>query len=884
MLGKFWRKLRFLFRRARFEEELAEEMRLHQDLRAGQMRAGDRADAVRAARRKFRNAAVLRDASRDVWTWRWMEDLAADLLFAARIFRKKFGFTVVAAVTLALGIGSTTAVFSMVNAVLLRPLPYRDPDGLVAVWDRALHEKGMEKVFVPYTDYEVWRKNARSFENIAVATWAFSPTRILTGRGPAKQLLAIPVSATFFDVLGVQAALGRTFIADDERHGCAVVLSHGLWSTTLGADAGIVGKSLTLDQRDCAVIGVMSASFSFYPNAAQMWILLGPDFEPPREQANVGIFARLKRGVTREQAQSEIAPLHRAAHPAGFWHDFEPAVYDLHGEFTFLASRTLRITLIVAFAAVALVLLIAALNVANLLVARLAERRRELAVRAALGSGQARLLRQVLTESLLLASMGTAGGIALAYGALRYFRFASPIQLTVGADVRINLPILLFAIGVSLATTLLFGLAPAIGASRIDVIEQLKSGGRSAVTGALSHRAARCLIAIEMGLSFLLLIGAGLLLRSAVRMGSEPLGFDPEHVFETRTELPLSRYRDAARRNQFYDALIDRLGRIPGIAGVAVTTRVPPYLSDGGTEALEVQGKAVEREFLRHDVGVNAASAGFFNVLGISVVEGRGFRSSDASDSQPVAIVNQALAREYFPNEDPIGGRVRAVRPAIEEMPWLTIVGVVGDVKHPELMNEMSWVATPALYRPLAQMAPQRIEIAMRAVASPALEREVQQQISALDAAVPVNAVHPVDTEISDVLAYPRFRAVVLSFFALAALLLSAVGLYGVLSQLVAQRRGEFGLRKAIGAQERDLLLLVARQGGVPIVIGMLGGLLSTLIFSRVLASLLYGIRPVDPYVLAAICGVFLAIGALAIALPARRAAAVDPMTALRDE
>jgi putative ABC transport system permease protein len=876
----FLRKLAFFVRRRRFDAELAEEMLLHQALLSEKLREHDSAEA----RRRFGNASVLRDSSRDVWTWHCVEDLASDLRFAARIVRKRPGFALLATLTLALGIGSTAAVFSILNAVLLRPLPYRDPGRLVAIWDGALHEKGMEKVFAPYTDYESWRRNARSFEDIAVATWAYSPTRILTGRGPAKQLLAIPVSVSFFEMLGAHAALGRTFTADDERRGCSVVLSHGLWTGTLGADPGIVGKNLTLDQRECAVIGVMPASFSFYPAAAQLWILLGPDFEPPRERATVGIFARLKPGVTREQAQAEIAPLHRAAHPGGFWHEFEPRVYDLHGEFTFLASRTLRVTLIVSFSAVLLVLLIAELNVANLLIARLAERQRELAVRAALGSGQARLVRQVLAESLLLASIGTVGGIALAYGALSYFRRATPIQLTVGADASINLPVLIFAILLSLATTLLFGLLPAAGASRIDVIEQLKAGGRGAVAGALRRQTATFIIAVEMGLSFLLLFGAGLLLRSALGMGSEPLGFQPAHVVETRTELPMPRYRAAARRIQFYDALFERLREIPGVVGVALTSKVPPYLSDGGTETVEVQGRPIDEEHRRHDAGVNAISPAFFDVLGISLVEGRAFQASDSTNSLPVAIVNEALVREYFPNEDSIGKQVRASRPARDEMPWLTIVGVVRDLKHPELMNEMSWVTTPALYRPLAQAVPQRIEIALRVKAAQPIEREVQQRIAALDASVPINGVHPVDTEISEVLAYPRFRAVVLGCFSAVALLLSAVGLNGVLSQIVAQRRSEFGLRKAIGAQQRDLLWLVARQGGVPILAGMLGGVSGVLIFSRLLRALLYGIPPADPFVLAIVSIVFAGIGAVAIALPARRAAIVDPMVALRDE
>jgi len=456
-MGKIRRRLRFLFERSRFDEELAEEMRLHMELRAAKLRSAG------AARRRFGNLTLALESSRDAWTWRWLEETRQDLRFAARLLRKKSGFTAIAAITLALGIGATTAVFSIVEAVLLRPLPYRDPGRLVVIWYQGLREKGFAKIFARYDDYKNWRRTARSFQDIAAATWAYSPSRILTGRGEAKELLAIPVTGAFFQTLGVPAALGRTFTQDDEGRGCAVVLSHAFWTKALGGDTAIAGQDLTLDQQSCTVVGVMPARFSFYPPETEIWILLGKDYQLPREA--VAIVARLKPGVTREQAQAEVLALYRGAHPSGFWHDFEPRVYDLHGEFTFLASRTLRLTLIVAFCSVLLVLAIAALNVANLLLARLAERQRELAVRAALGSGRARLVRQVLAESLLLASIGTLGGIVIAIAAVRYFRHAAPIVLTVGSRVTIDPPVLIFTVLVALATALIFGLLPALSIS-----------------------------------------------------------------------------------------------------------------------------------------------------------------------------------------------------------------------------------------------------------------------------------------------------------------------------------------------------------------------------------------------------------------------------------
>jgi len=808
----------------------------------------------------------------------------SDFRFAVRMLRKRPGVSVIALLTLALGIGATSAVFSIVNAVLLQPLPYRDSDRLVAIWERGARQRGMEKVFAPWADYDEWSRRAQSFESISAATWAYGPSRILTGRGPAKQLLTIPATSTFFTTLGVQAALGRTFTAADEHNGCAVVLAHSFWTTTLHADPSIVGQSLTLDQHPCTVLGVMPARFKFYPPVTQLWIMMGPDFEPPREKSTIGIFARLKPGVSRDQAEAEITAFHSAAHSADFWRDFVPAVHNLHDEFTWLASRTLRITVIVAFAAVLLVLLIAAMNVANLLLARLAERQREFAVRAALGSGQARLVRQILTESLLLATIGSAAGIALAFGAVRYFLYASPIELTAGADVRINLPVLLFTAAVAILTTVISGLLPALSASRVDLIERLKAAGRGALTGALQRRTAATMIALEMGLSFVLLTGAGLLLRSALRMGSEPLGYDADRVLGTRTALPAQRYADAPARIRFYDALLDRLRALPGVTNVAVATRVPPYAIEGGWEALELPGHPVPTDLAHLNVGTNSVSPEFFDVLHMPVLRGRAFTDADRDGAQPVAILSDKLVQEYFPNTDPLGKQVRLARTSAP-MPWMTIVGVVGDMKRSDVMNEMSWVTSPILYRPFAQSAQGRVEIIVRTTpGAPPLEHPIQDQIAALDSQIPIPAVDGLKAAVAKTLAYPRFRAIVLVFFAITALLLSAVGLHGVLSQLVAQRTAEFGLRKAIGARTTDLLWLVARQGGVPVVLGLAAGLASTLLFSRLIRSLLYGIEPADPRVLVAISAFFLTAAAIAIALPARRASLVDPMTALRDE
>jgi putative ABC transport system permease protein len=873
---RFLRQLLYLLRKRRFDEELGEEMRLHIDMRSQQL--GDPA----AARRQFGNLPHLQEISRDAWRWRWLEEALQDTRFAIRLLHLRPGFTAVAVLTLATGIGAATSVFSVVEAVLLRPLPYHDPDRLVAIWDTGTRDRNLSKIFGSYTDFVTFEGKAHSFAAVSAATWAKVQSRVLTGNGPARHVLAIPASAGFFKTLGVTAAIGRTFAPQDEGRGCAIVLAHRYWNEELGADPAIPGKHLILDQKSCAVLGVMPPEFRFYPPQTQMWVMLGPEFDPPREHLMVGIFARLKTGVTIAQAQSEASALHRALHQAdGEEREIEPTVNELHGEFTFLAGRTLRVTLLVVLGAVTLLLLIACLNVANLLLGRLSERQRELAVRAALGSGQSRLVRQVLTEGLLLAGLGAFGGLGVAVACIRYFRFANPIELTVGADVRLDLPVLLFSGALTLGTALLFGAVPAFRAARVDLTQRLKSGGRGPLPSGLRWSGARLIVGSQMALSLVLLMGAGLLIRSALGMQAESLGFDPNGVVATTVSLPVASYVAADRRVRLYDQLQRRLQQVQGIESVALASKFPPYV--GGNQQLEIRGRLNVAGGGPHDVGADAITPQYFALLRAPLLRGRAFHSNDRSGNPEVAMVNQALVERYFPNADPLGQQIRL---AGGPMPWLTVVGVVGSLKHTELMNEMQWVETPILYRPLAQEPRAAVQIGLRVQArdTALVTRAAVAQIRAADPALPVNSMSPLTSDIAKILAYPRFRATVMTFFAASALFLSAVGLHGVLSQIVGQRTAEFGVRRAVGAQTRDLLLLVARQGGAPVVIGAACGALCTLMLRRLLTELLYGLRPFEPGFLGAVSFVLLAVAAAAIAMPAYRAARVDPLVALRHE
>jgi predicted permease len=795
-----------------------------------------------------------------------------DIRFAWRTFVKRPGFALVAVITLGFGIGATTAVFSIVNAVLLRPLPYRDPGRLAAIWVTSTREKGLAKIFATYVDYAEIRRHSRTLEQVSAATWAGAAAgRVLTGRGPAREILVIPATDSFFETLGVPAAIGRTFTPEDVGHGCSIVISGKFW-VALGSDPSIAGQNLTLDNKACTVLGVMPANFIFYPAQTQAWMLLGPDF-----QGDVGIFARLRPGVTLAQAEADARTIYRAIHPSRAERDFEPVVYDLHGEFTFLAGRTLRTTLVLVFIAVLLVLLSACLNVANLTLARLSDRRRELAVRAALGSGGGRIIRQVLAEGLVLSGAGMIAGVAIAFAAVGYFRHANPIELTVGADVRVSIPVLAFTVALSVATTLIYTLMPAIRASRVDLIRDLKAGGRGLVQG--RRGIAMAMITSEIALSFVLLIGAVLLMTSALKMGSEWLGFNPDHLLTTQISLPTVRYSSDPRRLLAAMRLRNRIAELPGVVGVALATKTPP--NAGGNEVLEVEGRTVESGSRIHDVGADSVSPEFFSVLSMPLLRGRGLTDGDGLNGRPVAIVNEALVREYFPHTDPLGHQIRFPD---APTPWLTIVGVVGNLKHTELMNEMRWVESPICYRPLAQNPRQVFRVAVRTAANEgSIGREIQNELAALDPTIPVAEVQPVRSELSKLLAYPRFRSFVFSFFAIFALVLSAVGLFGVLSQTVVQRMPEFGVRTAVGARGRDLVLLVARQGGAPVLAGLLLGVISTLGGARVLAHLLYGVEPADPPALVIASILLLAVSGIAIVVPAARAARVDPVIALRD-
>jgi putative ABC transport system permease protein len=710
----------------------------------------------------------------------------------------------------------------------------------------------------------------------------------MAGVGRAREVLAMPVGIDFFSLLGVAPELGRTFEPDDLHRGCTVVLKHDFWVTAFDAQTKVIGRHIELSQKACTIVGVMPRGFSFYPPVAPMWMLITPDSAIARdpENANVGVFGLLKPGVSLERAQQELESLYKNEHrndKKGILRI--PIVHPLAEQFAYLTGPNLRLSVMVLFGGVSFVLLIACVNIANLLLGRSLVRQKELAVRAALGSGRLRLVRQLLTESLLLSCAGAFVGILLAIGAVHYFRVTNPIELPPGNPVAVNSYVLGFTAGLTVITALLFGLVPALKASRVDLIDALRASGRSASFNPAMHNLGRALVSAEVMLSLALLVGAGLLIESVNRLASVPLGFRTDHILSLRVELPKWSYSKGDQRARFYREILNRAAALPGVESAAFATSLPLNNSRFGGSVLTVEGKpAPDPATAVRDIGQVSITPDYFDVMGTPLETGRRFEARDRAISEPVAIINKALARKYFPHENPLGKRIRVDEPAPDH-PWLTIVGVSAQEKDQNFFHEMGWENIPLVFRPISQDPPFAASLVLRTpVDERALGIAIQKQIAALDRSVPIGEVETMKKQLSRALAYPRFRAVVLGTFAGLALLLAGVGLYGVLSQLIAQRTQEFGVRMALGAQQQDILALVIRQGMILVGAGLVVGIAVALSLTRFLSSLLYSAKATDPWTLAGVSLMLLAVALLAVALPARRAAKVDPMVTLRYE
>jgi putative ABC transport system permease protein len=811
-----------------------------------------------------------------------VDAFSRDLRHAVRQLVRNPGFALVAVLTMGVGIGATTAIFSAAYSVLLRPLPYSDPERLVAVWTSPQGDT-TSKMTVPFADFESWQRSARSFSNLAAASW-FRDDTVLSGLDAPRSLLGVAATSDFFRVLGIHALLGRTFDDGDLARGCAVVIAHRFWQT-IGSDPRIVGATLRLSDQVCTVLGVMPASFVFYPEPTDLWILITPSGVVANEvrQSGVMVIGRLALGVDAGSATAELRGLSasNAASRPLTTANMLPLVNDLRQEFTSLAGRNLRLTLLVLLGAVACLFAIACMNVVNLLLGRATVRRAEFAIRLAIGGSRSRLMSQVVIESVVLSIAGAAIGAALAAAATRTFVVFHPVQLPPGADVRLNLPVLMFTVVSAVLAGVACGIVPAWRFSDPFIGIGHEVHDRALVRGK-RQLLVRSLVVAQSALSVVLLVAAVLLMQSVSKSGSDPVGFEPAGLFSYRVVLPLATYSDPGQRAGFYRRLIDGLSADPAIRNVAISTSLPPR-SDSAVGVLEREGLSPpDPRNSVFDVSQQAVSERYFDVMEVPLRQGRAFTERDDRNAEPVCIVNETLARKYFGSDDPIGRRIRFASPAPANA-WLTIVGVVGDEKRADLRQELGWVAVPVMYRPLGQRVVPSVQLLMRPRGN--LDaRRVDRVVHGIDSGVLLGVGVPVASSIAEYFRFPQFRAGLLTVFASVALFLAVVGLYALLAQMVAHRKRDIGVRMALGASPSMMIREVMSDGLVLAGIGLVAGLLLLIPTNGLLKGLLYGVTAHDTATLVGVVTTLVLAALGASYIPAWRAARVDPVTALRSE
>ena len=811
-----------------------------------------------------------------------MQTLWQDLRYGARMLSKKPGFTFVAVLTLALGIGANTAIFSVVNTVLLNPLPYRAADRLMFFWETNPAKKWTDAPVAPANLFD-WQKQNQSFEEIAAYIGGGKKSLggagvQLTGGGEPERVQALYVTGNIFSVLGVDAMLGRTLREEETWKGKhqVVVLSYGLWQRRFGGDPNILGQSIELNGRSREVVGVMAKEFYFPSKEVEMWVPMGWDQQQiaqVRRPHFLRAVGRLKAGVTVAEAQGEMAAI------AGQLEQQYPQTNTQMGVGLgplkeWIVSDT-RLPLIVFLVAVAFVLLIACANVANLLLARAATRTREVAIRTALGASRWRVVKQLLTESLVLAVMGGALGLLLALWCRDLLVAFSPGDIPRLDEARLDGRVLGFSLGITLLTTVLFGLAPALQSSKLDLTTTLKEGGQKG--GSQGGRIRNTLVVAEVALALVLVIGAGLMIRSFVRLQQVDPGFNPNNVLMVRVDLPGVKYPEASQATAFFEQTQQRIKALPGVLEVGVTN-VPALKGTSYTNDMTIPGRPPE-DYIR-EVRHKSITPDYFRAMGIQLLSGRFFDSSDNAKSPQTIIVNEAFARRCFPGEEAVGKQVKFARPN-EPGDMETIVGVVRDEKQDSLSAE----AKPEAYKSHLQEAQSDMTLVVRTAGDPrSLIGAVREEIRAMDKDLPPFDIKTMDELMYESLARERFTTLLLIVFAGLALLLAAVGIYGVMSYTVTRRTHEIGIRMALGAANRDVLRLVIKQGMGLAAAGIAVGILGAWALTRLMASLLYGVSATDPLTFAAIALLLMGVALLACYLPARRATKVDPMIALRYE
>ncbi|MGD0305030.1 MAG: ABC transporter permease [Candidatus Acidiferrales bacterium] len=875
------------FRRDEWDAERAREMEAHLDHEAdeGVARGMSREEARFAAKRKLGNETRVREEIYEMNTLGFIETLWQDVRYAVRMLRKSPGYAAVAIFTLALGIGANTTVFSVINTVLLRPLPFPRADRLALLWKVDIHDaKGTNVLSAP--DFHDWQRDTDAFESMAIFDSGGTGYNLSESGGEPERVSGLRVSSQFFDVLGVKPMLGRGFLPEEEVAGRdhEVVLSYPLWTRRYKRDPGIVGKTIRVDGESYTVVGVMPREFEFqfWSNLRELWVPVGyTAIDMERGENSFVCIARLKDGVSFARADAEMHALGdrlRKAYPADLAN--MSATAQPLAEF---GLEDLRATMLALSVAVCFVLLIVCVNVANLTLGRSAVRQKEIAVRRTLGAGRGRIIRQLLTESVILALAGGLAGLAVAEIGLRVLESAMPEALVFlsfrhVASIAMNGRVYLFAFGVSCLAGVLFGFAPAFSAERGDLNATLKEGGRNA-TQAKGNRLRQVLVATEIALAMVVLSGAALMVVSVARLLNVPTGFEARHVLTMDLSTPeVSGIGSVARNPNFCRQIADSVGTLPGVVAVGATSGLP--FEGWAGRGITVEGRPDPGPEHTEGSRYNTVCPGYFAALSVPVLDGRDFNLNDVDGATPVVVVNETFAKRFWPNQSAVGHHFKPGQ-FNSDAGWFTIVGVVRDTRHWAL-DQRVW---PEFYRPFMQSAWPTMSLAVKTEAAPmGMAPAVERAMAGTLRDTPVTNVQPLEQIVADSVSGRTFPMELLACFAVVALVLAAVGIAGVVSYAVTQRTREIGIRMAFGASARDVLRMIVGGSMRWVVIGVVVGVVASLAATRLLEVLLFDVRAGDPRVLGAMAAVLAVVAFAASYLPARRATRVDPMVALRYE
>lgn len=873
-------------RKDRIEREMDEELRFYIHMRTQEnihQRGMTDDQARRDAERRFGNFEHIKDLCRDVRGGGMLETLWQDVRFGSRMLVKNRAVTFVAVLALALGIGANTAIFSVVNTVLLKPLAYKNADQLVMVWEDATKYGFPHNTPAP-ANFIDWRDQSQTFEDMAAfADQSFN----LTGTGEPERVVGQRVSTSLFPLLGVEPLLGRAFLPEEDNPAGnrVVMLSHGLWQRRFGSDKEIIGKTLNLNADVFTVVGVMPSSFQFPDREDELWVPIAFNSEEASRRGShyLRVVARIKPGVTLGQAQAEMDTI--AANLQQQYPQSNTSVGAVVSPLQEEMVGDVRPALLVLLGAVGFVLLIACANVANLLLARAAARQKETAIRSALGAGRLRLVRQFLTESILLAGLGGGVGLLLAIWGIDLIVKFIPDDISRAKDAGFNMTVLGFTLLVSLITGVVFGLAPALQTSRTNLNECLKEGGRDSAAGSRGNRVRKLLVVAEIALASVLLIGAGLMINSFMRLRSVDAGFQPDKLLTMRIILTPSKYPDQPKRAAFFTELLRRVEALPGVQDVGAISWLPLTMR-GGSNGFTIEGRPEPPRDQLPIALVRVISPGYFRTMGIPLLRGRAFTEQDTQASPGVVIINEAMARHFWPDEDAVGKRIK-MGPFNSNGPWLSIAAISKDVRQYELNAE----SKPEMYFPYLQATVSGSaafgirDLIVRTSSDPAsLATAVRDEVWAVDKDQPVSNIRTMEQIVSGSVSRQRFNMLLLGIFAAVALILAAVGIYGVMSYSVTQRTHEIGVRMALGAQSRDVLRLVVGQGMVLTLVGVGIGLAAAFFLTRLMSSLLFGVSATDPVTFATISAILSVVALGASYMPARRAIKVDPIVALRYE